>query len=407
MLLILFFTKIEPFAQYGFNKSHAAAYALIAYQTAFLKTYYKEDFIAATMTTELTNTSKLREFVEELKRLKVEIIRPSINECFAEFKALDGKIYYGLGAIKNVGFEAISNIVREREKNGKFVSLENFIKRVDIKDVNKLQLEGLTKAIAFDEFEKDRNKIFTSIPKIIQQIKNINDDKSNNQSNLFEDTEGKTNRFEYLKSKSWKPKELLSEEFRSLGFYISDHPLNEYEEIFKQLKIINFDKFIKNDLYEGLVAGTVMSIQEKKSAKGTPYAIIKFSDQKGEFELFLFSEILISNRDKLKESESFILTLQKDKVSGDMSRRRVNVKKIISLEELVEEPYSRVTIELKENFQISDIKDILSKRGNTKINLVINNNNQKAYYSLQNNRKFDLSHYNHLKSMEYVLKITV
>ena len=401
------FTKIEPFAQYGFNKSHAAAYAMIAYQTAFLKTYYKEDFIAATMTTELTNTSKLREFVEELKRLKVEIIRPSINECFAEFKAEGGKIYYGLGAIKNVGFEAISNIVREREKNGKFESLENFIKRVDTKDVNKLQLEGLTKAGAFDEFEKDRNKIFISIPKIIQQIKNINDDKSNNQSNLFENTEGQSNRFEYLKSKSWKPKELLSEEFRSLGFYISDHPLNEYEEIFKQLKIINFNKFIDNNYSEGLVAGTVMSIQEKKSAKGIPYAIIKFSDQKGEFELFLFSEILISNRDKLKESESFILTLQKDKVSGDISRRRVNVKKILSLDEVVEEPYSKVTIELKENFQISDIKDILSKRGNTKINLVINKNNQKAYYSLQNNRKFDLSHYNHLKSMEYVVKITV
>ena len=114
------FTKIEPFAQYGFNKSHAAAYALIAYQTAYLKTYYKEDFIAATMSTELTNTSKLREFVEELKRLKIEIIRPSLNQCFAEFKAIDGKIYYGLGAIKNVGLEAISNIIDEREKNGKF-----------------------------------------------------------------------------------------------------------------------------------------------------------------------------------------------------------------------------------------------------------------------------------------------
>ena len=401
------FTKIEPFAQYGFNKSHAAAYALIAYQTAFLKTYYKEDFIAATMTTELTNTTKLREFVEELKRLKVEMIRPSINQCFAEFKAVEGKIYYGLGAIKNVGFEAISNIVREREKNGKFESLENFIKRVDAKDVNKLQLEGLTKAGAFDEFEKDRNKIFVSIPKIIQQIKNINDDKSNNQSSLFENTESQANQFEYLKSKTWTQKELLSEEFRSLGFYISDHPLNEFEEIFKQLKIINFSKFIENDYSEGLVAGTVMSIQEKKSAKGTPYAIIKFTDQKGEFELFLFSEILISNRDKLKESESFILTLQKERVSGDLSRRRVNVKKILSLDEVIQEPYSRVTIELKENFQISDIKDILSKEGNTKINLVINKNNQKAYYSLENNRKFDLSHYNHLKSKEYVLKITV
>ena len=158
------FTKIEPFAQYGFNKSHAAAYALIAYQTAYLKTYYKEDFIAATMTTELTNTSKLREFVEELKRLNVEIIRPSINKCFAEFKAIDGKIYYGLGAIKNVGFEAISNIVK-RESNGKYKSFMDFIKRVNTKDVNKLQLEGLTKAGAFDEFDKDRNKIFNQFLK--------------------------------------------------------------------------------------------------------------------------------------------------------------------------------------------------------------------------------------------------
>ena len=116
------FTKIEPFAQYGFNKSHAAAYALIAYQTAFLKTYYKEDFIAATMSTELTSTSKLREFVEELKKLNIEIVNPSINKSFPDFRAIDKKIFYGLGAIKNVGFEAISNIVNEREKNGKFKS---------------------------------------------------------------------------------------------------------------------------------------------------------------------------------------------------------------------------------------------------------------------------------------------
>ena len=143
------FTKIEPFAQYGFNKSHAAAYALIAYQTAFLKTYYKEDFIAATMSTELTNTSKLREFVAEIKRLNIEIIKPSINRSFAEFKAINGKIYYGLGAIKNVGFEAISNIILEREKNGLFKSFYDFIKRVNPKDVNKLQLEGLTKAGSF------------------------------------------------------------------------------------------------------------------------------------------------------------------------------------------------------------------------------------------------------------------
>ena len=261
------FTKIEPFAQYGFNKSHAAAYALIAYQTAFLKAYYKEDFIAATMSTELTNTSKLREFVEELKRLKVEIVRPSINRCFAEFKAIDGKIYYGLGAIKNVGFEAISNIVLEREKNGKFSSFSDFINRVSSKDVNKLQLEGLTKAGVFDDFEKDRNKIFSSIPKILQTIKNINDDKDSNQTSLFESNESLIKGFEFLPSTTWKKKELLAEEFKSLGFYISDHPLNEYKEVFNQLKIISYNQFYENSENEANVSGTVMSIQEKKALK--------------------------------------------------------------------------------------------------------------------------------------------
>ncbi len=401
------FTKIEPFAQYGFNKSHAAAYALIAYQTAYLKTYHNEDFIAATMTTELTNTSKLREFVEELKRLKVEIIRPSINSCFAEFKAMDGKIFYGLGAIKNVGFEAISNILKERDKNGKFKSFSNFINRVNARDVNKLQLEGLTKAGAFDELDNDRGKIYNSIPKIIQQIKNINDDKANNQTSLFGNSDNQENVFEFISSPQWKQKELLSEEFKSLGFYISNHPLSEFEEIFNQLEIISFDQFLNKEKNEGLVAGTIMSIQEKKSAKGTPYAIIKFSDKIKEFELFLFSEILINNREKLKESESFVLTLQKEKVNGDIAKKRINVKKIIPLDQLLKEPYSKVTIELKEDFKLNDIKEILSDNGNTSINLIINKKNQKALYSLKNTRKFDLNHFKILKDKEYVLKIIV
>ena len=401
------FTKIEPFAQYGFNKSHAAAYALIAYQTAYLKTYYKEDFIAATMTTELTNTSKLREFVEELKRLNVEIVRPSINKCYAEFKAVDGKIYYGLGAIKNVGFEAISNIIKERDINGKFKSLLDFINRVDSKDINKLQLEGLTKAGVFDEFETDRNKILLSIPKIIQQIKNTNDDKKSNQTSLFENNQASVNNFDFISSKPWKQKELLAEEFKSLGFYISNHPLNEHKNIFPQLKIISYSEFYNNSEIEGIVAGTIMSIQEKKSAKGTPFAIIKFSDQKGEFELFLFSELLVDNRNKLRESESFVLYLQKDKFTGDNVKKRINVKKILSLEEAINEPYSNVTIELKENFKINEVRDILSQGGNTSINLIVNDKNKKAYYTLQNNRKFDLNHLKVLKDKEYVVKITV
>ena len=401
------FTKIEPFAQYGFNKSHAAAYALIAYQTAFLKTYYKEDFIAATMSTELTNTSKLREFVEELKRLKVEIVRPNINKCFPEFKATTNKIYYGLGAIKNVGFEAISNIVNEREKNGKFKSLVDFIKRADSRDVNKLQLEGLVKSGALDEFNTNRNMIFNSIPKIIQQIKNTNEDKLNNQTSLFDNSSVNNTDFDYIQSNIWSKKELLFEEFKSLGFYISDHPLNEYRDIFNQLKITSYKEFLMNNDNEALVAGTIMSIKEKKSSKGTSFAIIKLSDNNGEFELFLFSEILVNNRDKIKESESFVLTLQKDRAISENTSRRINVRKILSLDDIINKPYSKVTIELNEHCNLEEIKKLLKDKGETFISLIINNKNKKIYYNLKNSRKFDFNHLKMMKTKEYVKKITV
>ena len=272
------FTKIEPFAEYGFNKSHAAAYALIAYQTAFLKTYYKEEFIAATMSTEMNNTDKLREFVEELKRLKVNVVRPNINLCDSDFKTETNKIFYGLSAIKNVGFEAITNIVNERKKNGIFKNLNDFIKRVDPKDVNKLQLEGLVKSGSLDCIDKNRKKLFFSIPKIISSIKNAHDDKINKQKNLFENIAESEREFDFTTDEMWSKKEFLMEEFKSLGFYISDHPLSDYKSLFEDLKIVSFKDFSKNNKTEGLIAGTLMSIQEKKTAKGSPYAILKFSD---------------------------------------------------------------------------------------------------------------------------------
>ena len=150
------FLKIEPFAEYGFNKSHAAAYALISYQTAYLKTYYPNEFISASMSNEFSNTDKLREFYEESKRLDIKVIPPSINESYSEFIPEDKKQYYALGAIKNVGLEAIKEVVIERERHGKFDSLENFTERVNPKNINKLQLEGLVKAGAFDCIEKNR-----------------------------------------------------------------------------------------------------------------------------------------------------------------------------------------------------------------------------------------------------------
>ena len=258
----------------------------------------------------------------------------------------------------------------------------------------------------FDEFDHDRNKILNSIPNIIQKIKSINDDKDSLQSNLFNDQENRSE-YEFLPSKPWSQKELLSEEFKSIGFYLTNHPLNEYEEIFNQLNIISYNKFYRNEKNEGLVAGTIMSFQEKKSVKGTPYAIVKFSDKQSEFELFLFAEMLVSNREKLRESESFVLTLQKDRASEENTKKRINVKKIISLDQVIDKPYSKVTIELKNDYNLNEIKELLSIKGETEINLVIKEKNKQALFSLQENRKFDLTHLKALKAKKYVEKITV
>ncbi len=401
------FTKIEPFADYGFNKSHAVAYALIAFQTAYLKTYHKEEFIAASMSTSLTNTSKLREYVEELKRLKVEVIRPSINSCFAEFKPDTNKILYGLGAIKSVGYEAISNIVKEREKNGKFKTFTDFINRVDPKDVNKLQLEGLVKAGAFDEIDLNRKKLFEAIPKIIQTIKSKYDEKVSNQTNLFNSTNNEDNEiFEFYPTKPWTKKELLSEEFVSLGFYISDHPLNEYKEFFTQLEIESYKDFLNGNKTESLIAGTIMSIQEKKSAKGNSYAIIKFSDNKSEFEIFLFSELFSSNRDKLKESSSFILTLYKEKNTDENSLMRVNIRKIVDLSELVNKTYENVSIELNNSEKLKELNELLKNNGETKINVILKDKNKNYSFELENTRKFDFNLFSLIKNKEYVKKIS-
>ena len=398
------FTKIEPFAEYGFNKSHAAAYALIAFQTAYLKTYYKEEFIASTMSTETTNTGKLREFVDELKRLRVNVVRPDINNCFNDFRTSKNTILYGLGAIKNVGAEAVSNLVKEREKNGKFESLMDFIKRVNPKDINKLQLEGLVKSGAFDSLDENRKGIFDTIPKLIQLNKIFHEEKISKQSNLFDESDvSKNEKFELKTKEKWSSKELLSEEFKSLGFYISDHPLNNYKSIFSQLNIKPYKEFINDKKKDGLIAGTLMSIQEKKSSKGTPFAIAKFSDNFAEYELFLFSEILTNNRDILKEGESFVITLFKD-ISGD--QKRVNVKKIVFLDSLINSNYKKVSIEIDEKLDLEELKKLLEKKGETEVQLIIRQKDTKFTVKLENPRKFDLKLFNEVKNRDYVKKIT-
>ena len=393
------FLKIEPFAEYGFNKSHAAAYAIISYQTAFLKTYYPKEFIAASMTMDISNQNKLSEFYEELKRLNVEIIRPDINECFADFRNDDTKFYYALGGIKAVGYEAISNIVQERNKNGKYKSINDFIKRVNPKDINKLQLEGLVKAGAFDNLIKNRQSLFNSIPNLITKSKNIFENKSANQIDLFSD---EINEEESLISsiEDWKFEERLSKEFESVGFFISDHPLNQFKEIFNDYKIMSYQDFDNGENKNANIAATLLKIQERKTAKGTPYAVLKLTDLSSVFELFIFSDVLEINREILKEGNSLILTLVKSTSDEENRFRRTNVQKIASLKNLFNNPINEATFDLKSLKELDEISKFLIDPGNTQINIKIKDNEMDLKFKLENGRKLDRKTLNLIRNKE-------
>ncbi len=394
------FLKIEPFAEYGFNKSHAAAYAIISYQTAYLKTYYPKEFIAASMTMDISNQNKLSEFYEELKRLNIKIIRPDINECFADFRTYGEKFYYALGAIKAVGFEAVSNIVKERTLNGKFKSIKDFINRVNPKDINKLQLEGLVKAGAFDNLNTNRKSLLISIPNFIKKSKNIYENKFANQIDLFGDN-GSQDEELLTNSHDWNFEERLSKEFEAVGFFVSNHPLNQFKEIFKDYNIQDFLNFNNNkEITNSNIAATLLKIQERKTAKGNPYAILKLTDLTSVFELFIFSEILEKNREILKEGSSLILTLIKSNSELDNRFRRINVQKIASLSELLNKPIEEVMFQIKSMEELKEISKIILNKGNTLIKININDKNNELNFTLKNKRNIDRKMLNLIRNKE-------
>jgi DNA polymerase-3 subunit alpha len=405
---IFIFKKIEPFAEYGFNKSHATAYAMIAYQTAYLKTYHPKEFIAASMSNELSNSDKLSEFFEELKRLNIKVQRPCINECYPEFIPRENTLFYALGAIKNVGFEAISQVIIEREKNGKFKSISNFINRINPKNINKLQLEGLVKAGAFDSIFVNRKVLYDNIPNIIQNSKNIYENKVQNQSSLFLDDNQKV--FYLMQDKNspnWANNEKLSKEFESVGFYLSNHPLEDYKDVLEQYKTKSFKDFENGNDIESFVAGTIMSIKEKKTTKGTSYAIIKFSDQSKVFELFLFSEILEINRKNLVEGKSFLLTIIKDKENKENRFRRINVRKIVSLEKITKLNYDNVHIEIDTSDSLKKLHESIKEKGNSKIQISIVEKGKNYLFELKDKRKIDFETLKYLNRELYIKKINV
>ena len=383
------FLKIEPFAEYGFNKSHAAAYAIISYQTAFLKTYYPKEFFAASMTMDISNQNKLSEFHEELKRININVVRPDINKCYADFKFDEENFYYALGGIKSVGFDAISNVVKERLTNGEFKSINDFLNRVNPKDINKLQLEGLVKAGAFDNIEKNRQALFNSIPNFILKTKNIYENKAANQIDLFGADEEQDNEI-ILNMEDWKFEDRLSREFEAVGFFISDHPLNQFKEIFDDYKIVDYIKFNSDDnIKDANIAATLLKISERKTAKGNSYGVIKFTDLTSVFELFIFSDILELNREILIEGNSLIITLIKTISNDENKLKRINVQKIASLKDLFNKPVSEIAFNIKTVDDIEKISKLLNEEGTTEVKINLETNDNNISFKLKNRRLID------------------
>ncbi len=377
---VYIFQLVEKFAQYGFNKSHAAAYALIAFQTAYLKTHFPIYFFCASMNTELSNTDKLNLFYEELKRLKIDIRPPNINFSYAEFLPRNKTIYYALSAIKAVGYEAISNIVKEREKNGTFSSISNFLSRTESKNLNKLQLEGLIKSGSLDSLDQNRKKLFKNVPDYIKQSKSSDQTNSGNQNLLFSNEFQENNNINNhdIIAADWDQNEKIKKEFESIGFFVGEHPLKSNLGILKQFKVLShFDFKINEKSKEGMIAGTLISIQEKKTAKGNPYAIIKFVDLSSMFELFIFSEKLVENRNNLLVGNSFLIKVKKEKNKDNIER--INLDNIFLIDDLKIKNIEKVTFKISHLSALNLIRNRLNQKGSSRVNIIFEDKSSVIY----------------------------
>ena len=348
------------------------------------------------MNTELSNTDKLNLFYEELKKMNFKIFPPCINNSYSDFLPNDkNEIYYALSAIKAVGYDSISKIVLERETNGKYKNLNDFLSRNSSKNLNKLQLEGLIKAGAFDCLEKNRRKIFESVPDLIKASK-TSEITSNNLS-LF--TDEKTSQVINLNDvKQWKESEIIEKEFESIGFFVSDHPLKNHNVLLDDLKVITYKDFKSNSkLKTCVLSGTLMKLQEKKTSKGSPYAIAKFTDLSQMFELFIFSENLIENREYLKIGNSFIINVKKDLAKD--GTERINVTRVFFIENLIPKYIKEINVYLDDSKSLENFKNNLKKdTGSTIINLKYKKNNSFYNFRLTKTRNVNYDDIKSLKS---------
>ena len=368
------FDQMEKFASYGFNKSHAAAYSLISYQTAYLKAHYPVEFMCAVMDLDMTNTDKLAFFTSECKATGIEIVKPDVNKSNADFKVEDGKIRYALGAIKGVGEAYMRGIVEEREKNGPFKDMSDFCHRVDFKYVNRKQLENIIKAGVFDCLENNRAKLFENIDVIMRNVYAATEVKTSEQKSLFGAEELST-KIKFRETAEWPYLERLRYEAEAIGFYLSAHPLDIYAESMKKIGVKNIVDVMQNikagDSIKANVAACVESFQKRLSKSGNKYAFVGLSDTTGSFEALLFSEGIIKYEEVLNSGVPVLVKLIIDKQSED-ANPRIMINSVKTLDEVIAEQAKGLVISIADISAVTALKDILQKdrQGANKIYIV-------------------------------------
>ncbi|KIC41931.1 DNA polymerase III subunit alpha [Ruegeria sp. ANG-R] len=307
------FDLLEKFANYGFNKSHAAAYAVVSYQTGWLKANHPVEFMAGVMNCDIHLTDKLAIYFEEVRKgLDLPYVPPCVNRSQATFDVTDGHLVYALGALKNVGVEAM-NLVVEGRGNKPFVNLFDFARRVDLKKVGKRPLEMLARAGAFDQLDKNRRRVFESLDPLVQYSAAIHDQKNSNQVSLFGEAGDDLPEPRLSPSPDWLPAERLSEEFKAIGFYLSGHPLDDYMPALKRKQVLTLDQVTekaRSGPFIAKMAGVVAGRQERKSARGNRFAFAQLSDPTGAYEVTLFSETLEKSREFLETGAQVVLTAE-------------------------------------------------------------------------------------------------
>ena len=363
------FEACAKFAEYGFNKSHAAPYALLTYQTAYMKANYPVEFMAASMTLDMGNTDKLAEFREETKRLGIDIVPPSINRSGLAFEVQGNKIYYALGALKGVGAQAVESIVAARAERP-FADLTDFASRINPRAVNKRVLESLVSAGAFDALERERAHAFAGVDAMLAAGQRAHDAAVNGQSELFG---GRTARetLAIPAVEPWLPAERLQREYDAIGFFLSGHPLDDYAATLKRMRVqswAEFSRAVKAGGSAGRLAATVVSRTERRIRSGSKMGIVGLSDPTGHYEAVLFAEGLAQYRDLLEPGNAVVLFLSAE-LQGDEVRARI--QSVEPLEQAAAKLQKGLRVFLRDDAPLENVAKRLEAKGDGEVSVVL------------------------------------